>query len=144
MRMFKINEISAVDRPAQAGARMTIMKCTGSAMTPFTKAQAETAWSKALSAYAAKHKLSDSAAALDFARTPEAQVLYEKVQRASRPRTDAIAKASALANVSAEELAKSAFPEMSTADAIVAWLATDAGKEFYTDSAVLKRKAERA
>jgi hypothetical protein len=132
-----------VDRPAQAGAHMTIMKCnTEGTMMQFTKAQAEAAWSDALSAYAATHNLSQSAAALEFARTPEAQLLYEKVLQASRSRTDAIAKASSVANISAEELAKGAFPEMSTADAMVAWLATDAGKEFYTDSMVLKRAAE--
>ena len=55
-----------------------------------------------------------------------------------------MAKAVAVGNVSAEELAKSVFPGMSTANAMVAWLATDAGKEFYTDSVVVKREAERA
>lgn len=144
MRSFDLQEISCVDRPAQKGALMTIIKHQGEdSVVQFTKAQAETAWSDALSAYATKHNLSKSTAALEFSTTAEAQELYKRFVRASDVRREAISRAASVANVSAEVLAKSAFPGISAPDAMVAWLDTDAGREFYADAVVAKRAAER-
>ncbi|WP_157790533.1 hypothetical protein [Bradyrhizobium japonicum] len=144
MRSFNLREISCVDRPAQKGAMMTIIKHQSEdSVVQFTKAQAETAWSDALSAYAAKHNLSKSTAALEFSTTAEAQELYKRCVRASDVRREAIYRAASVANVSAEILAKSAFPGMSIPDAMVAWLGTDNGKEFYADSTAAKRAAEQ-
>jgi hypothetical protein len=140
MRAFKIAEISAVDRPAQAGARMTIMKGAGMA-TNFGKA-AEAEWDMALSAYAKRHNLSRSAATLEFANTVEANEIYKRTR--PTPRSDAMAKAAAVGNVSSEELAKAAFPDLSPVAAMNAWLNTPEGREFYSDSYVAKIAAEQA
>lgn len=138
MRTFKIAEISAVDRPAQAGARMAIMK--GSNVTNFGKA-AEADWSAALDAYAKQHNLSRCAATLDFSTTPEAAAIYKRTKLT--PRSDAMAKAVAIGNITSEELAKAAFPDLSSVDAMVAWLDTPEGREFYSDSTTAKTAAER-
>src|SRR4051812_40380335 len=98
MRSFKIAEISAVDRPAQAGARMTIIKNVGCSEIKFGKA-AEAEWDTALTAYAKRHNLTLSAATVEFANTAEAAEIYKRSR--VTPRSDAISKAAAVGNISA-------------------------------------------
>ncbi|MGY3445628.1 hypothetical protein [Bradyrhizobium sp. USDA 4473] len=102
---------------------------------------AEADWSEALDAYAKRHNLTRSAAAVEFATTAEANAIYKRITRT--PRSEAISKAAAVGNVSAEQLAKSAFPDLSTADAMVSWLGTDAGRKFYNESMNAKAAAEQ-
>lgn len=70
---------------------------------------AEADWHAALSAYATRNNLSISAATLEFANTVEASKIYKRTK--VTPRSEAIAKAAAIGNVSAEELAEAAFPK---------------------------------
>jgi uncharacterized protein YijF (DUF1287 family) len=140
MRTFKIAEISAVDRPAQKGACMTIIKTARANMPNFGKA-AEADWDTALSAYAERYNLSRSAATLEFASTIEASTIYKRTK--ITPRSDAMAKAAAIGNVSAEELAKGAFPNMSSVAAMNAWLDTPDGREFYIDDIAARRDARQ-
>ncbi|MBR1156672.1 hypothetical protein [Bradyrhizobium sp. JYMT SZCCT0428] len=140
MRAFKIAEISAVDRPAQAGARMTIIKHHGADMPQFGKA-AEAEWDAALSAYAKRNGLSVSDATLEFANTIEARAIYKRGRLT--PRFDAMAKAAAIGNVLAEELAKAAFPDLSPVAAMNAWLRTEPGCTFYADDVAARTAARR-
>jgi len=101
---------------------------------------AEDEWEATLSAYAKRHNLSRDAATLEFTRTPEAAAIYRRTKLTAR--ADAVAKAAAMGNVSSEELAKAAFPELPVADAMVAWLETENGREFYADDVAARRAAE--
>lgn len=135
-----IKEISAVDRPAQEGARMAIIKGVRADVPNFGKA-AEAEWDAALSAYAKRNNLSVNAATLEFANTVEASQIYKRTKVTAR--SDAIVKAAAIGNVSAEELAKAAFPELSPSAAMVAWLDTSEGRKFYTDDVAARRNARQ-
>src|SRR4051794_3134852 len=107
MRSLSIREISCVDRPAQEGARMTIIKNSRDDVPNFGKA-VEVEWDTALSVYAKRNNLSISAATLEFANTVEASRIYKRTRLTRR--SDAMANAAAIGNVSAEELAKARFP----------------------------------
>lgn len=127
-----------MDRPAQEGARMTIIKNSGDEVRNFGRA-AEAEWGEALSAYAQRHNLSLSAATLEFANTVEASRIYKRTRLT--PGSDAVAKVAAIGNVSAEELAKTAFPNMSPVAAMNAWLETPEGQQFYLDDLAARRAA---
>jgi hypothetical protein len=150
MRAFKIAEISAVDRPAQAGARITIRKHDESGdddMATFTKAEAESEWNEALAAYAVRNKLTKSTAAIEFSNTTEAKNIYSKILRAqpdplSAQKAPLLSKAQqavSTMNVTCEELAKAAFPNESLPVAVTKFLETPAGAEFYGEYLVEKR-----
>jgi hypothetical protein len=154
MRSFSIREISSVDRPAAVGAVARIIKYVDPYVPPvkegngtvvkaaerFGKA-AEADWSEALNAYADRHNLSPSAAALEFANTHDATAIYKRTQ--VTPRSDAMAKAAAIGNVSAEEIAKATFPKMSPVAAMNAWLDTPEGREFYADDIAARGNARQ-
>ncbi len=54
-----------------------------------------------------------------------------------------MAKAAAVGNVSSEELAKAAFPDLSSVAAMNAWLDTPEGREFYADDVAARRDARK-
>ncbi|MBR1270453.1 hypothetical protein JQ629_23540 [Bradyrhizobium sp. AUGA SZCCT0222] len=107
----------------------------------FGKAAAEAEWDAALSAYAERNNISVSAATLEFVNTIEASKIYKRTRLTSR--SDAMAKTAAIGNVSAEELAKVAFPNMSNFAAMNAWLDTPEGEQFYADDIVARRSARQ-
>jgi len=95
--------------------------------TNFGKA-AEADWTAALEAYAKRHNLSRSAATLEFANTREAAEIFKRTLRT--PRAENIAKSAATGNVTAEILAKAAFPDLAPVAAMNAWLNTEEGPQF--------------
>jgi hypothetical protein len=143
LRKLTIAEISLVDKPANRLALIKIAKRddTGDTMsTNFGKA-AESDWTAALEAYAKRHNLTKSAATLEFANTIEAREIYKRVTRT--PRAENISKSAAVGNVTAETLAKAAFPEMSTVAAMNAWLGTEDGRTFYSDDVATRTRAQQ-
>jgi len=140
MRTFEIKEISCVDKPAQKGARAMIIKNADPDVPNFGKA-AETEWDAALSVYAKRHSLSHAAATLEFANTAEANEIYKRSRLT--PRSDAMAKVAAIGNVSAEVLAKAAYPNLTAVAAMNAWLETAEGQQFYSDDVEARRDARK-
>jgi hypothetical protein len=141
IRKLTIAEISAVDRPANQHSRARIMKRddNGDDMTQNFGKAAEAEWSVSLEAYAKRHNLSRSAATLEFANTIEARAIYKRTLRT--PRAEAISKAAAIGNVSAATLAGEAFPGLSPAAAMDAWLKTPDGSRFYQDDIAGRHQA---
>lgn len=92
-------------------------------------------------AYAKRHNLTKSAATLEFANTIEAREIYKRTLRT--PRADSISKAAAVGNTSAEILAKNAYPDLAPAQAMDAWLRTDAGRQFYADDVDARTRAQQ-
>jgi hypothetical protein len=138
LRKISISEISAVDKPANK-ARVAIIK--RETMTERIGKLAELDWEESLQAYAKKHNLTKSAAALEHAQTKEAAAIYKRIVRT--PRSENISKAAATGNVSAATLAGEAFPDLSPVAAMVAWLKTGDGKTFYADDVAGRHRAQQ-
>jgi hypothetical protein len=85
--------------------------------------------------------LTKSAAALEFANTKEAAAIYKRIVRT--PRAESISKSAAVGNVTAETLAKAAFPELSPVAAMNAWLGTEDGRTFYADDVASRTRAQQ-
>jgi hypothetical protein len=141
LRKLVIDEVSLVDKPANKLARVAIMKRDGDDMSQKFGKAAEADWDEALTAYAARHKLTKSAAALEFANTLEANEIYKRILRT--PRAESISKAAAVGNGSIERLAKGMFPEDTTPVAVTKYLATDEGREFYNNDVAARTRAQQ-
>lgn len=108
--------------------------------TKFGKA-AEAEWDAALMAYAARHKLSKTAATLEFANTAEANEIYKRTKQT--PRVENIAKAAAVGNGTIEFMAKEKFPDDPLPTAVVKFLETPDGAEAYNEAVRAKTRAEQ-
>jgi hypothetical protein len=140
LRKIQIAEISAVDKPANK-ARVAIIKRENETMTETIGKAAEADWTTALEAYAKRNNISVAKATPEFANTIEARAIYKRTLRT--PRMESISKAAATGNVSAATLAGEAFPDLSPAAAMVAWLKTDDGKTFYADDIAGRHRAQQ-
>ncbi|MBR0797354.1 hypothetical protein JQ615_18360 [Bradyrhizobium jicamae] len=98
-------------------------------------------WHDALNSYAKRHGLTRSAATMEFASTTEARTIYKRIAR--QPRSAAVSKAAATANVSIETLAAQAFPDDPAPTAISKYLATPEGAEDYNAFTLAKTRAEQ-
>jgi hypothetical protein len=138
-----IDDVSAVDRPANKLARAVIMKRDNGdddMSTNFGKA-AEAEWAASLRNYAERNNISVAKATLEFANTIEAREIYKRTLRT--PRAENISKAAATGNVSAATLAAAAFPDLSPVAAMNAWLKTDDGRTFYSDDVAARTRAQQ-
>jgi len=101
----------------------------------------EADWTTALEAYAKRNNISVAKATLEFANTIEAREIYKRTLRT--PRAESISKSAAVGNVTAETLAKAAFPELSSVAAMNAWLGTEDGRAFYADDIAVRTRAQQ-
>lgn len=149
LRKLSIAEISAVDRPANALARVTIIKREGESMTTFTKSEVAAGWDAAVEALARRHGISRHEATLELSMAPEGSELYDRY-KAARSAPPAEKKHSPLSvheqqvaamNVTLIEFAKMAFPGEDDCVAITKFLATPQGGDFYVDHVHAMRSA---
>jgi hypothetical protein len=147
-----IDDVSAVDRPANKFVRAVIMKRDdqGDDMSEkITKAQAEQEWTEARDAYLKRNNLSFAKGVAEFAVTEEARLLYSKLLRAQpgppiAKQAQPLSKAQEVAaqmDVTCEVLAKQAFPDDKTPTAVAKFLETPDGAGFYEQYLTEKRDA---
>lgn len=149
LRKLSIAEISAVDRPANALARATIMKREGDSMTTFTKSEVAADWNAAVAALAKRCGISKDEATLKLSTTAEGGELYSRYRtaRSDSPivqKQPALSKAEqhvATMDVTLVEFAKMAFPEEEECVAIAKFLETPQGRDFYADHWLAMRTA---
>lgn len=150
LRKLSIAEISAVDYPANALARATIIKREGNAMTTFTKSEVASAWDAAVASLAKRNVLSKEEATLVLSTTQEGCDLYNRYRTARSdtpiaPKAPSLSKAEqhvAAMDVTLIEVAKSAFPGIEDCVAVAKFLETAQGRDFYTDHTQMMRSAQ--
>jgi hypothetical protein len=148
-----IAEVSAVDKPSQKPALMTIMKRDDNGddemSEKITKADAQLLWDAARDSYIKRHNLSFSKGAAEFATTTEASLLYNKylaatpgppIAKAAPPISKA-QQVAALEDVTFETLAAERFSGDTLPNAIAKFMSLPEGKKAYEEYLTEKARA---